>query len=86
MAASARDRYAAHRHWRGGVTMLDWIAETLLAALDYISALMLPEDSPAFPLFRAMLVLLMLSVTLYVVMIVAPLRTTLSRHFRRKPF
>ena len=63
--------------------MVEWIAETLLAAFNAVPALLVAESSPTFGLVRAIYGLLILAVVLYVIVMLRPLRSLMG-HFRRK--
>jgi ABC-type transport system involved in cytochrome c biogenesis permease subunit len=63
--------------------MLEWMAETLLAAFNAVPALLVAEQSPTFGLVRAIYGLLLLAIVLYLVVMLRPVRSLVAQ-LRRK--
>jgi len=57
--------------------MLDWISHTLMQIVTFVPALIVDQESPNFPLIRAMFGLIMIAGVVYVM---AVLTSRVRRH------
>ena len=70
--------------------MLDWISDKIMAIVTFIPAMIVEQESPSFPLVRAMFGLILIAAVVYVVAMM-PFRSAIaqsaakvSRHFSRR--
>jgi hypothetical protein len=54
--------------------MLHWISEKIMAIVTFIPALIVDQDSPTFPLVRAMFGLILIAAVVYVMAVVTSRR------------
>jgi hypothetical protein len=58
--------------------MLDWISEKIMAIVTFIPAMIVEQDSPSFPLVRAMFGLILIAAVVYVIAM-TPLRSAIAQ-------
>jgi hypothetical protein len=57
--------------------MLDWISDKLMAIVTFIPAMIVEQESPSFPLVRAMFGLILIAVVAYVIAM-TPFRSAIA--------
>ena len=63
--------------------MPHWISETILAVVNFVPALLVPEDSPKFTLIRAMFGLLLIVLVMCVIAM-RPIRSAVARYISKR--
>ena len=57
--------------------MLDWISDTMMAIVTAVPAMFVEQESPNFPLIRAMFGLILIAIVVYVIAM-TPLRSAIA--------
>jgi hypothetical protein len=65
--------------------MLDWIAQKLLAIVNFVPALFVAEDSAHFMLIRTMFTLLLIVLIVGAIALVRPFCSAIARYVGRSP-
>ena len=58
--------------------MLDWISDTIMAIVTFVPAMIVEQESPSFPLVRAMFGLILIAAVVYVIAM-TPLRAAIAQ-------
>lgn len=58
--------------------MLDWISDTIMAIVTFVPAMIVEQESPSFPLVRAMFGLILIAAVVYVIAM-TPLRSAIAQ-------
>ena len=62
--------------------MPHWISETIMSIVSYVPAMFVDQESPNFPLIRAMFGLILIALIVYVIAM-TPLRTAVAHSVTR---
>ena len=62
--------------------MPDWIADSLIAIVNYVPAMFVAQDSPHFMLIRAMFTLIFIVLIVFLISIARPACSAISRYIR----
>jgi hypothetical protein len=72
----------SHDDTTGCTLMPHWISETLMAIVSYLPAMIVDQESPNFPLIRAMFGLLLIAMIVYVIAM-TPFRSAVAHSVAR---